>query len=337
MRQDSGAAGRPHRVRALIVGATVNPFELACAAEVFGRDPARYEFSVVSEAAGPIPSSRGFGVLPEPGGVHALDAADTVVVPAVEHFDHPGDAVVDALRRAHARGARLVSICSGAFALAHAGLLDGRPATTHWWYTDDLARRFPTVQVQPDVLYVDAGSILTSAGSAAGLDLCLHLVRKDHGAAYANGVARALVTSPHRTGGQAQFIEPPAVPDAAGKGLEDLCAWALGHLDGDLRIEALAARAAMSTRTLVRRFRAELGISPRQWVLAHRMDRARQLLEETDLPVEQVAAAVGFTSAGSLRPHFKAVTGLTPTEYRERFGEPARGVDRPSAGTLLLS
>jgi len=319
MRQDSGT-GRPHQVTALIVGRTVNPFELACVAEVFGRDAERYRFSVVAEWDGPLPSDRGFAVLPEPGGLRALASADTVVIPAVEVLDHPGDAVVDALRRAHARGARLVSICSGAFALGHAGLLDGLPATTHWQYTDDLARRFPTVQVQPDVLYVDAGSILTSAGSAAGLDLCLHVVRSDHGAAYANRVARALVTSPHRTGGQAQFIEPPAVPDAAGKGLEDLCAWALEHLDGDLRIEVLAERAAMSTRTLVRRFRAELGISPRQWVLAHRMDRARQLLEETDLPVEQVAAAVGFSSAGSLRPHFREVTGLTPTEYRERFG-----------------
>jgi AraC family transcriptional activator FtrA len=331
MRQDSGSGGRTHQVTALIVGATVNPFELSCVAEVFARDPERYRFSVVAEADGAVPSTRGFAVLPQPGGLRGLERADTVIVPATEHLDHPGDAVVEALRAAHARGARLVSICSGAFPLGYGGLLDGLAATTHWWYTDELARRFPRARVQPDVLYVDAGSILTSAGSAAGLDLCLHLVRRDHGASYANRVARALVTAPHRTGGQAQFIEPPAVQAAAGRGLDEVCAWALAHLDEDLRIEVLASRAAMSPRTLVRRFRAELGTSPRRWLLAHRIDRARQLLEESDLPVEHVAAAVGFSSAGSLRPHFRDVTGLTPSEYRERFGTPASADARPGA------
>jgi AraC family transcriptional activator FtrA len=332
MRQDSGSGGAPHRVTALIVGATVNPFELSCVAEVFARGDGRYRFEVVAEADGPVPSTRGFAVVPDSGGLQALERADTVVVPATEHLDHPGPAVVDALRAAHRRGARLVSICSGAFPLGYAGVLDGLPATTHWWYTDELARRFPGARVQPDVLYVDAGDVLTSAGSAAGLDLCLHLVRRDHGAAYANTIARALVTAPHRTGGQAQFIEPPSVPAAAGPGLEEVCAWALAHLDQDLRIEVLASRAAMSPRTLVRRFRAELGISPRRWVLAHRIDRARQLLEESDLPVEHVAAAVGFSSAGSLRPHFREATGLTPSEYRDRFGCAPGRRGSPSSG-----
>ena len=325
MRQDGGAAGgpggRPHRVAAYVVGGTVNPFELSCAAEVFARGDGRYRFDVVADRDGPLHSTRGFSILPSATGSAALDHADTVLIPAARDLEHPGDEVVEAVRAAHARGARLVSICSGAFVLAHAGLLDGRAATTHWWYTDELARRFPKVDVRPDVLYVDEGRILTSAGSAAGLDLCLHIVRSDHGAAYANQVARALVTAPHRSGGQAQFIQPPPPPGPTDRGLEQACAWALEHLDADLGIEALAAQAAMSPRTLVRRFRAELGTTPRQWVLAHRVDRARQLLEETDLGVDHVAALVGFASAGSLRPHFRRVTGLSPSEYRERFGQ----------------
>lgn len=330
MRHDSGTSaspggpgGTPHRVAAYVIGGEVNPFELSCAAEVFARGDGHYRFDVVADREGPIRSTRGFGIVPGAFGPAALEQADTVIVPAARDLDHPGEEVVEALRAAHARGARLVSICSGAFVLAHAGLLDGRAATTHWWYTDELARRFPRIDVRPDVLYVDEGRILTSAGSAAGLDLCLHIVRSDHGAAYANHVARALVTAPHRSGGQAQFIEPPPAPGPSDRGLERACAWALEHLDDDLGIDALAERAAMSPRTLVRRFRAELGTTPRQWVLAHRIDRARQLLEETDLGVEHVAALVGFSSSGSLRPHFRRVTGLSPSEYRERFGHTA--------------
>lgn len=341
MRQDPGTVDgssgsrspdRPHQVTALIIGDTVNPFELSCAAEVFGRSDGPYRFTVVSDHDGPIHSDRGFGIVPDDGGLAALAQADTVLIPAAEHFDPPPADTLAALRTAHARGARIVSICSGAFVLAHAGLLDGRSATTHWWYTDELARRFPRVRVEPDVLYVGDDRIFTSAGSAAGLDLCLHIVRLDHGAAYANHIARALVTSPHRSGGQAQFIEPPAVPDPTGNGLEQVCAWALEHLDEDLTIETLAARAAVSPRSLVRHFRAQLGISPRQWLLAHRIDRARQLLEETDLSVEHVAGLVGFGSAGSLRPHFRSATGLSPAAYRERFNPPATpNASRPAA------
>ncbi len=331
MRQDSGTGGRPddgspdrpHQVTALIIGDTVNPFELSCAAEVFGRADGPYRFNVVSDHDGPIRSDRGFGIVPDAGGLAALADADTVLIPAAEHFDRPPEDTLQALRAAYDRGARLVSICSGAFVFGHAGLLDGRSATTHWWYTDELARRFPRVQVQPDVLYVGDDRIFTSAGSAAGLDLCLHIVRLDHGAAYANHIARALVTSPHRSGGQAQFIEPPAVPEPTGNGLEQVCAWALEHLNEDLTIDTLAARAAMSPRSLVRHFRAQVGVSPRQWLLAHRIDRARQLLEETDLSVEHVAGLVGFGSAGSLRPHFRAATGLSPAAYREQFNPPS--------------
>jgi transcriptional regulator GlxA family with amidase domain len=212
-----------------------------------------------------------------------------------------------------------MSECSGAFALAHAGLLDGLRATTHWMYTDRLATRFPNIDVDPDVLYVDAGQILTSAGTAAGIDLCLHVVRLDHGVEVANAVARRMVVPPHRDGGQAQFVEAPV---GAGDGTDPLAAtldWALAHLDEPLTVEDMARRALMSPRTFARRFRAVTGTTPLQWLLRQRILNAQRLLESTDLPVELIAQRSGFGSASVLRTHFKRMLDTSPLTYRRAF------------------
>ena len=225
---------------------------------------------------------------------------------------------LEALAAAHARGARVMSICTGAFALAHAGLLDGRRATTHWGYCGRLAEEFPEVDVDPDVLYVDDGDVLTSAGLAAGMDLCLHVVRGDFGADAATAVARWNVVAPHRDGGQAQFIAAP-VPVDAGDSLAPTRAWALEHLDEPLDVELLARHAHMSPRTFARRFVAETGESPKRWLTAQRIHHARRLLETTDLPIETVATRSGFGSAAALRTHFHRATSTRPTTYRRTF------------------
>ena len=231
----------------------------------------------------------------------------------------PPAAALDALRAAHARGARVASICTGAFVLAHAGLLDGRRATTHWAHAERLAERYPAVTVDPGVLYVDEGDVLTSAGVAAGIDLCLHLVRRDHGAEVANAVARRIVVAPHRDGGQAQFVEAP-VPVADGaRARSRTRAWALERLREPLTVAAMARHAACSERTFARRFRAETGTTPLQWLLGQRVLHARRLLEATDLPVEHVADAAGFGTAASLRAHFRRATATTPLAYRRTF------------------
>ena len=232
------------------------------------------------------------------------------------------DDVIEALQAAHASGAVVMSICIGAFVLGQAGLLDGRPATTHWHWCDDLAARHPQVDVRPDVLYVDDGDILTSAGLAAGLDLCLHLVRREAGAAAANRLASWNVVAPHREGGQAQFIAPPVRPDPdglSGDGLSVTLAWAHDHLDEPLTLARLAREACMSERTFSRRFSAEVGVSPKRWLLAQRVGRARELLETTDLPVEVVADRAGFASAAALRLHLRRHAATTPTAYRTTF------------------
>ena len=218
------------------------------------------------------------------------------------------------------RGARIVAICTGAFVLAQAGLLDGRRATTHWRHTAQLAATFPEVEVDPDVLYVDHGDVATSAGSGAGIDLCLHLVRSDHGAAYAAQIARNMVLPPHREGSQLQYATQPA-PARADESLAPLLEWATSHLDTPLPLDQLAERAGLSSRTLARRFTEQLGTSPGQWLLARRLDAARVLLEQTDLPVEAIATRVGLTSAVNLRRRFRAHLGTTPGAYRRTFGE----------------
>ncbi|MEV0382058.1 helix-turn-helix domain-containing protein [Nonomuraea sp. NPDC050643] len=311
-----------HRVVAL-AGPPQSPFELACAAEVFGMSrpglPSPYAFGVCAERTGPMATPVGYDIQVSQG-LAALDAADTVVIPGWQRRAEPATpAVIGALRRAHRRGARLVAICSGAFLLAQTGLLDGRRATTHWRMTAELAARFPRVEVEPDTLYVDLGDLATSAGTAAGVDLCLHLVRTDHGAAYAAQVARHMVMPPHREGGQLQYA-PPDHGDRPPDSLAPLLDWAATRLHEPLTGDDLAARLGVSTRTLARRFAGQLGVSPGKWLLERRITAARALLEESDLPVETIARKVGLSSATNLRRHFQHALSTTPGAYRRSFG-----------------
>jgi transcriptional regulator GlxA family with amidase domain len=294
---------------------------------VFGRDP-YYELVVCSDGRpGPVPGS-GFTITAA-AGLDGLAGAGTVIVPGYEDIDAPlPSAVLAALRSAHAGGARMVSICSGAFALAAAGLLDGRPATTHWQETARLRRQYPLVDVQPNRLYVDDGDILTSAGVTAGVDLCLHLIRSDQGAAAANARARALVAPPQRQGGQAQYIDRLR-PRADGDELTPLRDWMLGHLAQELSIDVLAERAHLSRRTLVRRFRQETGTSPMAWLSCARIDRARELLELTDEPVERIGRLTGLGAPASVRAAFHRHIGTSPQEYRTLFRHRGAGRSRP--------
>jgi AraC family transcriptional activator FtrA len=306
----------------------MSPFELGCVVEVFGLprpelDVPWYELKVCAESAKPLRAVGGFTMATEYG-LDDFAAAGTVIVTAVP--DVRGEvpaALLNTLRQAHERGARVVSICSGAFALAAAGLLDGRTATTHWRYADLLAERYPHVSVDPDVLYVDDGNILTSAGSAAGLDLCLHIVRRDHGPSIANGVARRLVLPPHREGGQAQFIEAAVRPlpdeDAGSGGIGRSLEWALAHLASPLAVADLARAARMSQRSYLRHFARVTGTSPLRWLVTQRIAAARPLLETTDAPVEEVGAAVGFADAATFRHHFARAVGTSPSAYRRTF------------------
>jgi transcriptional regulator GlxA family with amidase domain len=313
---------RRHTVAAVITHGTA-PFELSVACEVFGIDRSElgvpwYRFLVVAAEEPPIRTKSGF-TIDTPHRLDALEEADTIIAPVVEQPSDPPPALLDALRAAHARGARMMSVCSGAFVLAAAGLLDGRRATTHWMYTDELAASYPDVKVDPDVLYVDEGDVLTSAGTAAGIDLCLHVVRLDFGAEIANAVARRMVVPPHRDGGQAQFVAEP-VPDGPGADLfGDTLAFMQEHLDEPLPVEELAARSAMSPRTFARRFRAATGTTPHKWLVRQRILLAQRLLETTDLPVDRVAEQCGFGSAAGLREHFTRQVRTSPLAYRRTF------------------
>ena len=311
-----------HHVTVLALSDVV-AFDLSTPAQVFGNEPGRYLFTACGARAGSVPTTTGFAV-EVPRGLDALAQADTVLVPGLRPALWPPPApVLDALRAAHARGARVASICTGAFVLAHTGLLDGRRATTHWAHAERLAERYPAVTVDPGVLYVDEGDVLTSAGVAAGIDLCLHLVRRDHGAEVANAVARRIVVAPHRDGGQAQFVETP-LPPAGERGLAPTRAWAVQRLREPLTVAAMARHAACSERTFARRFRAETGTTPLQWLLLQRVLHARRLLEATDMAVEDVAGHAGFGTAASLRSHFRRATATTPLAYRRSFrGSPS--------------
>jgi AraC family transcriptional activator FtrA len=312
-----------HRVVALCLDGVV-AFDLAAPAQAFsvattpGGRP-HYEFATCSLNGAPLTSTTGFGVVPQ-GDLGLLGCADTVVVPAsIGGFSPPAEAT-EALREAAGRGARVISVCTGAFALAHAGLLDGRRATTHWAFAEELARRFPGVEVDAAALYVDEGGVMTSAGLSAGIDLCLHVIREDCGAAVGERVARHMVAAPHREGGQAQFIERPqvVVPGPAGS-LEETRRWAAERLHEPLDVAAMARHASVSPRTFARRFREETGTTPLQWLLSQRVQEARRLLEETDLPIDAVAWQAGFGTAASLRDHFRRATATTPTAYRRSF------------------
>lgn len=296
-------------------------FEFGIAVEMFGlaRPELRewYRFALCAVDAGEMRAAGGVRVLAD-AGLEALATAGTVIVPGWRGMDAPPPAaLLDALRKAHARGARLVSFCSGVFVLAATGLLEGRRATTHWRYAEALAQRYPGIHIEPDVLYVDEGNLLTSAGSAAALDLSLHLIRRDFGPEVANAVARRAVVPAHRDGGQAQFIQSP-LPEH-GATLGKLLEWMRRHLDRALPLPELAERARMSERTLLRRFEEATGCSPKQWLTRERLNRARELLEGSDLPVERVADVCGFGSADTLRHHFRHHLKLSPARYRERF------------------
>ncbi|MFD7097471.1 helix-turn-helix domain-containing protein [Streptomyces xanthophaeus] len=295
-------------------------FELSLAYEVFGADLSGvadpwYELTVCAPGAVQVGRFR----LEPDGGLDRLPYADTVIVPGWADVDvDPPAELVDAVRAAHEAGARVASLCTGAFVLAAAGLLDGRRATTHWAHTRALTERHPRVEVDPDVLYVDSGSVLTSAGKAAAMDLCLHLVRLDHGSAVANTLARRLVVPPHRAGGQAQFVTAP-VPAQDDHPLAELLPWAVERLDRPLTVEDLARRANMSSRHLGRHFRSTTGTTPLQWLLTQRIRRAQELLETTGDSVDAIAEATGMGTATSLRRHFNRTVGVPPDTYRRTF------------------
>ncbi len=300
----------------------VAPFELGVLCEAWGLDRTEHgvppvDFAVCTPTPGEIRSSMGFGLSVE----HDLSRAahaDLVCLPAQKGGYPVPQEVLDVVRQTVERGARVLSVCSGAFILGEAGLLDGRGCTTHWMYTEELQRRFPLARVVPEVLYVDEDPVITSAGSAAGLDACLHLWRKEFGSRVASMVARRMVVPPQRDGGQAQYIAR-AVPDCTAETLGPLLSWVVEHLGEDHGVEALAARAHMSPRTFARRFREETGTTPHAWVSRQRVLAAEELLETTDQSIEWIAGQVGFGNAATMRQHFTRVRGTSPQRYRRSF------------------
>jgi len=315
--------GPPNALVVALVYDGLCMFEFASAAEVFGLARPElgddwYRFETCAVEGGDIRGQHGVHVRPD-GNLDRLDAAGTIVIPGWKGVDEAvPPVVVEALRRAYARGARLLSICSGSFVLAATGLLDGRRATTHWRYAEAMREKYPAIEVDPGVLYVDEGQLLTSAGSAAGLDLCLHLVRRDRGPAVANHVARRLVIPPHRDGGQAQFVERPVAGrerDLLGPVMDAM----RRRLADDLPLATLAAMAAMSERSFIRRFKASTGTTPADWLTALRVDRARELLEASTLSIELIAGQTGLGTATTMRHHFRRKLGTSPGAYRQRF------------------
>jgi transcriptional regulator GlxA family with amidase domain len=302
------------------------PFEFGTICEVFGVDRSddglpRYDFAVV---AGEPPPLRALDFTIQPSfGLERLEEADLIALPAVSYeclrlgAGFPEE-LLDALRRAVDRGARVLSVCSGAFILGEAGLLDGRRCTTHWMHAPELARRYPAAKIDPDVLYVDDDPVITSAGTAAGIDACLYLVRKEQGSRVANGIARRMVVPPHRDGGQSQYVVQPVAPACDGS-LRDLLEWLSAHLDQALTVRQLAARANMSERTFARHFVQDTGTTPQRWLIGQRILLAQQLLEETDETVDAIADRAGFGNATALRHHFRAWRGTTPNAYRRLF------------------
>jgi transcriptional regulator GlxA family with amidase domain len=305
----------------------VHPFELGVVCEVFGIDRSEeglpvYDFAVASAEGPTLDTYAGFTVSTKDG-LERLEEADLIAVPAGESYtvrEFPPE-LLDALRRAVDRGTRVLSVCSGAFVLAAAGLLDGRRCAVHWRHAEELARRYPRVAVEPDTLYVDADPVITSAGTAAGIDACLHLVRKEQGLEVANKIARRMVVPPHRDGGQAQYIERP-LPRSQCDTVGEVLTWMEAHLDEEVTVEQLAARAHMSPRTFARRFQQETGTTPYRWILRQRVLLAQELLERGDETVDAVAARTGFGTAAALRHHFVRVLGTTPNAYRRTFRGP---------------
>ncbi|GAA4621921.1 helix-turn-helix domain-containing protein [Actinoallomurus vinaceus] len=309
-----------HRV-AVIAVPPATTFDLSIPELVLGETTidghAGYQVRVCTARPGPVATSSSLEITVTHG-LEAIDDADTVIVTGTGAREDVDPRVLSVLRRASAAGRRVASICTGAFVLAQAGLLDGRSATTYWAKSEEFSTRFPAVKLRPDVLYVEDGNVLTSAGLSAGIDLCLHLVRTDYGAATANAVARLVVAAPVRPGGQAQFINTPLPPET-GTSLTETRTWALDRLHEPLTRADLAAHARTSVRTLTRRFHAETGLTPLQWLLHQRVLRAQELLETTDLPMDQVARLSGLATTDSLRQHLSRRTGLTPSAYRAAF------------------
>ncbi|WP_255616498.1 transcriptional regulator FtrA [Microvirga puerhi] len=310
-------------------------FEFGIAVEVFGLPRPEmgtdwYRFAVCAVDPGPLRAIGGFHVSAD-GGLDLLDEAHTIIVPgwrgALSEPVPPE--LIAYLRRAHERGARLMSICSGVFVLAAGGFLSGRRATTHWRYAQILAEAYPDIRVEPDVLYVDEGSVLTSAGSAAGIDLCLHVVRHDYGPEIANRIARRLVVPPHREGGQSQFVERPVPPTREGLRLGPLFDRMRERLAQEQSIAMLAGEVGMSPRTFLRRFKAATGMPPGEWLLAERLQRARELLEASDANIDDIASTTGFGTAVTLRHHFRVKLGTSPGAYRRRFARQVASEPRP--------
>lgn len=307
---------------ALLAVPGVAPFEFGVVCEAFGIDRSemggpRFDFSIVTAEPGPVRTSLGYDMVIE-AGLESAYAADLVAVPAHLIDDDVHPRVVDVLRDAVDRGAWVLSVCSGAFTLAKAGILDGRRATTHWMHAARLASEFPTIEVDPDVLFVEDGNVVTSAGTAAGIDACLHLIRKELGAASANVVARRMVVPPQRDGGQSQYIANP-IPAQQNDSFAAVTEWMLQNLDQDLTVDQLAKRAIMSPRTFARRFKAELGATPGAWLNRQRLLRAQELLEQSDLPLDAVATESGFGTAAVMRHHFARTLATTPAAYRRTF------------------
>ncbi|MDJ0343246.1 helix-turn-helix domain-containing protein [Streptomyces sp. H10-C2] len=302
-------------------------FELGVVCEVFGIDRSEqglpvYDFAVVAVGSSPVRMHNSMTVT-TPYGIDRLEEADLIAVPAGCDFpdrEYPPE-LLRALRGVVERGGRVLSVCSGAFVLGAAGLLDGRSCTTHWRHTEGLARRFPLARVEPDVLYVDDDPVITSAGTAAGIDACLHLVRKEQGGAVATGIARRMVVPPHREGGQAQYVDRP-LPRGQCDTVGGVLGWMERHLDREVTVEELAARAHMSPRTFARRFQQETGTTPYRWLLGQRVLLARELLEGTDETMDAIASRAGFGSAATLRHHFAQWVGTTPQSYRRTFRDP---------------
>lgn len=315
-----------HNVVAVLLDG-VNPFELAVVCEVFGTDRSDeglpvYDFAVASAEGRTLHSNAGFSLHVEHG-LERLDSADLIAVPAGSDYasrPFPPE-LLDALRRGVDRGARVLSVCSGVFVLAAAGLLDGRRCAVHWHHADELARQYPRLTVEPDVLYVDEDPVITSAGTAAGIDACLHLVRREQGPEVANRIARRMVVPPHRDGGQAQYIERP-LPKAPCDTVGEVLAWMERHLDREVTVEQLAARAHMAPRTFARRFQQETGTTPYRWILRQRVLLAQELLEGTDETMEAIASRTGFGTAAALRHQFVRALGTTPAAYRRTFRGP---------------
>jgi transcriptional regulator GlxA family with amidase domain len=310
-----------HRVGVLVLDGA-KALDVGIAAHVFAKRPSMpYEVRVCGEHPGTVDGWNGLAYAVSHG-LETLGWADTILVPG---YRNPADTatspeVIEALRDAYAHGTRIAAISTGAFTLAAAGLLDGRRATTHWHYTHVMQDRYPEIDVDENVLFVDAGQVLTSAGAASGIDLCLHLIRRDHGVGLANHVGRRLVSAPYRTGGQAQYV-PRSIPEPLGDTFANTRAWALEHLRDNLTLTDLARQANVSPRTFSRRFTADTGITPMQWILRARVDHARELLESTDLAITQIAEATGLGSDTNLRRHFGSIVGTSPTTYRNTFQE----------------